>query len=422
MRSGEPPPSSGASASSSSSMNQQQPKILLTKPSTIGAVSTVAAGRRDEESSAGAVVGGAGPSARSSSRSSSQPASLGLLSAESWELSIDRVLPFLTENNDFVVVGVIGPAGVGKSMILNELYGYDANSPGMISPFATETDEMRALAKHCSAGIELRVSNERMILLDTQPVFSPTVLTDMIKPDGSSAIPVLSGEPLSAELAHELMGIQLAVFLASVCNIVLVVSEGINDFSLWQLMLTVDLLKHNIPDPSQALNFAPDKDNRSTLQANGDEYMADLVFVHTKLQEKDFSPPKLKLVRKALYQYFRTTSFAASNSRSTLSEFNGSSDVGRNNREDSDATQQEVFFIPHRATQEGTGKFECASYSCMIESLRDKILSMNPHSFSKNISERDWLRGSAKIWDLIKKSPVIANYCSTLQDSGLYRT
>lgn len=45
-----------------------------------------------------------------------------------------------------------------------------------------------------------------------QPVFSPTVLTDMIKPDGSCAIPVLSGEPLSAELAHELMGIQVIFF------------------------------------------------------------------------------------------------------------------------------------------------------------------------------------------------------------------
>jgi hypothetical protein len=45
-----------------------------------------------------------------------------------------------------------------------------------------------------------------------QPVFSTTVLMDMIKPDGSCAIPVLSGEPLSAELAHELMGIQVIFF------------------------------------------------------------------------------------------------------------------------------------------------------------------------------------------------------------------
>lgn len=42
-----------------------------------------------------------------------------------------------------------------------------------------------------------------------QPVFSPSVLAEMMRPDGSSTIPVLSGESISAELAHELMGIQV---------------------------------------------------------------------------------------------------------------------------------------------------------------------------------------------------------------------
>lgn len=43
-----------------------------------------------------------------------------------------------------------------------------------------------------------------------QPVFSPSVLAEMMRPDGSSTIPVLpSAESLSAELAHELIGIQV---------------------------------------------------------------------------------------------------------------------------------------------------------------------------------------------------------------------
>lgn len=106
------------------------------------------------------------------------------------------------------MVGVIGPPGVGKSTILNEIYGSDSSSPGMMSPFGVESEETRAMARHCTVGIEPRISSERIILLDTQPVFSPSVLAEMIRPDGSSTLSVISGESLSAELAHEVMSIQ----------------------------------------------------------------------------------------------------------------------------------------------------------------------------------------------------------------------
>lgn len=50
---------------------------------------------------------------------------------------------------------------------------------------------------------------EFMFFCHWQPVFSPSVLAEMMRPDGSSTIPVLNGESLSAELAHEIMGIQV---------------------------------------------------------------------------------------------------------------------------------------------------------------------------------------------------------------------
>lgn len=46
-------------------------------------------------------------------------------------------------------------------------------------------------------------------LLHMQPIFSPSILVDMMRPDGSSAISVLNGEALSADLAHELLGVQV---------------------------------------------------------------------------------------------------------------------------------------------------------------------------------------------------------------------
>ncbi|XWS29919.1 hypothetical protein CRYUN_Cryun24cG0071900 [Craigia yunnanensis] len=72
-----------------------------------------------------------------------------------------------------------------------------------------QSEDTRAMARHCTVGIEPRISAERLILLDTQSVFSHSVLSEIMRPDGSSTVSVLSGESLSAELTHEIINIQV---------------------------------------------------------------------------------------------------------------------------------------------------------------------------------------------------------------------
>ncbi|XP_039139586.1 protein SMG9-like [Dioscorea cayenensis subsp. rotundata] len=404
--------SSAASSSSSSSglpPPPPPPKILLAKPPSAPRLA------RDDDSSAAA------------SRSRNPyPSSLNFLSADSWDLLPDRVLPFLTENTDFTVVGVIGPPGVGKSTILNELYGFETSSPGMPLPFVVQSDESKAMARHCTMGMELRVSAERLILIDSQPVFSPSVLLDMMKPDGLSTIPVLNGESLPADLAHELIGIQLGVFLASVCNVLLVVSEGIHDYSMWKLMLTVDLLKHGLPDPSlltpghfQGCSSGLDKENKADVQGGTEDFLAALVFIHTKLRVEDLSPPNISLLRNALTQYFKSSTFIMSDNGSS-SERQTDSSGPHVAKFGKDFRGPDLFFLPLKL-REDSQKIQFESYSSMLGKLRDQLLSMHGRPFAKNIAERDWLRSSAKIWDLVKKSPAIADYSKILQKSGLFR-
>ncbi|EPS69076.1 hypothetical protein M569_05696, partial [Genlisea aurea] len=203
------------------------PKILLAKPGLVNRAASSAVGGAEEDSAA---------SLRSRLPSLG---SLNLLN-DSWDFQIDRFLPVLTDNTEFTVVGVIGSTGAGKSTILNEIYGFDPSSPGMLPPFGIQSEETRAMAKHLTVGIEPRISRERIILLDTQPVFSPSVLAEIVRPDGSSTVSVVSSESsLSAELAHEMMSIQLGVLLASICHIIIVVSEGVQDTTMWRLMSTV---------------------------------------------------------------------------------------------------------------------------------------------------------------------------------------
>ncbi|KHN35135.1 protein SMG9-like [Glycine soja] len=388
--------------------SEASPKILLAKPGLV--TGGPVAGKF------GRGGGGDDDSTQLRSRLPSA-ASLNLLS-DSWDFRIDRFLPFLTENTDFTVIGVIGSPGVGKSTIMNEIYGFDSTSPGMLPPFAIQSEETRAMARHCSTGIEPRISTERIILLDTQPVFSASVLSEMMRPDGSSTISVLSGETLSAELAHELLGIQLAVLLASICHIVLVVSEGIHDDSMWHLMLTVDLLKHGISDPSLTTSLS--QSSSSGLEKDKlpehEEYMATPVFVHTKLQDQDFTPSNSVQLRKALMQYFRPSYFVREHTENKPEEHVSSSPVHGSQM---DSNMIKFYAIPLKKKDENP-RAQHESYVSALWKLRDQILSMKSPSFTRPVSEREWLKNSAKIWELVKSSPTILEYCRTLQHSGMY--
>ncbi|KAL0321676.1 UNVERIFIED_CONTAM: hypothetical protein Scaly_2464000 [Sesamum calycinum] len=344
------------SGSSSSSNPSPAPKILLAKPGLVTSSKFNRAG------------GSGGPDDDSTVLRSRVPSigSLNLLS-DSWDFQIDRFLPFLTDNTEFTVVGVIGPPGVGKSTILNEIYGFDSTSPGMLPPFGIESEETKAMARHFTVGIEPRISAERIILLDTQPLFSPSVLAEMIRPDGSSTVSVISGESLSAELAHEMMSIQKALI--------------------------------------------------KTLE-NGDEYIAAPIFVHTRLRDRDIAPHNFLQMKKALGQCFSSSSFIRSEGQDASKDARSSA-VALEDPNDLE-TNLKLFLVPAKG-KDGSSRPQYESYVSALWKLRDQVLSMSAPSFSRTISERDWLKNSAKIWEIIKNSPIIADYCRTLQSSGLYR-
>ncbi|CAN1235961.1 Nonsense-mediated mRNA decay factor SMG9 [Linum grandiflorum] len=371
-----------------SSSPSQPPKILLAKPSAI--------------ISSGPVLGKFGRPAPAADDEPlpfprSRLPALNLLS-DSWDFHFDRFLPFLTENTDFTVVGVIGPPGVGKSTIMNEIYGFDGTSPGMLPPFNVQSEDNRVMARHCTVGIEPRISAERVILLDTQvsyfsfsllqPVFSPSILTEMVKPDGSSIIPVLNGENLSAELAHELVCIQ------------------------------VDLLKHGIPDPSSTSSVSSgcgaERDNKN--EGFEEEYIATPIFVHTNLQDENCSRHNYLQLRKRLSQYFGSSSFTR--------ERNGSMPKVQalypETLEAESGTLLKLHLIPSKTKNESP-RAQNESRLSLVWKVRDEVLSMNCPPFARAVSERDWLKNSGKIWEMVKSSGVIAEYSRMLQSSGMFR-
>ncbi|GFQ08223.1 protein smg9, partial [Phtheirospermum japonicum] len=136
--------------------------------------------------------------------------------------------------------------------------------------------------------------------------------------------------------------------------------------------------------------MSSDKENISKPLDNGDEYIAALIFVHTRVQDRDITPCNSRKMKNALAQCFSTSSFVRS--------------------DDQDARSSDG--------KDGDSRPQYESYLSVLWTLRDQVLSMSPPSFSRTVSERDWLKNSAKIWELIKNSPIITDYCRTLQSSG----
>lgn len=170
-----------------------------------------------------------------------------------------------------------------------------------------------------------------------------------------------------------------------------------------------------------------------------------LVFLSScRVRDRDNIPHNLLQMKKTLEKCFSTSSFIRSDGQDASqnahsSDFEASKDSG---------IDLKLFLVPSKG-KDGSSRPQYESYTSALWKVRDQVpplslfptphkhcmnqsktqrlpitlqvLSMNAPSFSRTVSERDWLKNSAKIWELIKNSPIISDYCRTLQNSGLYR-
>merc|ERR1712137_984056 len=148
----------------------------------------------------------------------------------------------LSDNRDFLVIGVLGTHGSGKSSILSAFHEEHTFSEPI---FLCQTQETVQNAIHQTQGIQMAVSPDRIILLDTQPINCASVQIQMI----SEGV-VLPHEVLSQEHLALKQDLEMGVFLMSVCNIVIFVDDDLANMQSWYYLKTLEMLKWNIPDVS----------------------------------------------------------------------------------------------------------------------------------------------------------------------------
>lgn len=311
-----------------------------------------------------------------------------LLDLESFGV-VDNCLEFLSEQSDFLVVGIVGYQGVGKSTILSLLANPKSSEEHYL--FATEKPEDTEVAAHKTDGIDMYVTRNRIIYLDTQPIMSPSVNVKLLQQQDSNLVKKYQHSDYPIESTDvEIQSLQLITFLFSICHVVLFVQDYWLDPDLIRFLQTAEMLKPSTP---------------TALDEAIVEYFPHIIFLHNKAQPSDFEPRRMKEMQDI---YCKTFSHSRLQFQTGFGLANG--EINPALSVDSCGELMNLFLLPEM--NGGSAQYKGHSgFQDLILHLRRQILSTpkTPLTHS-SLTEKNWFHYASKVWDGIKKSTFFNEY------------
>ncbi|KAF8936919.1 smg-9, nonsense mediated mRNA decay factor [Dissophora ornata] len=249
-------------------------------------------------------------------------------SAEQW----------LSDHPGHFIVGILGTQGVGKSSLLSSF----CPSPLASAAFTKQPPQMATVAGFQTSGIDMYITPERMILLDTEPIFCLSNLENALRNER-----ITDGVPVDIWLDQQ--ALIMATFLVSVCNVVLVMTEErpVGSSKVFKLLQRVEVFMKALSSASLTLpgNIATQGANTGGMgqpsvgqdgfprEGLGD-WCADIVLVSNKVPTMQFGVDhyrKLALEQANLFQHSTLQLFGSINMPSIYSRFEDTFKIGRKN-------------------------------------------------------------------------------------------
>ncbi|KAI5736300.1 hypothetical protein M8J76_015602 [Diaphorina citri] len=288
---------------------------------------------------------------------------------ENLEFHAGLVQSFLTEQTDFTVIGVIGLQGTGKSTLLSQLV---SNAEHSIFPVQTQANILECT--HCTTGMDIYVSSNRLILLDTQPILSPSLMDISVMQRKTSPIYDAPGvNKSSAEYASlEIHSLQLSAFIFSVCHVVLFVQDWFIDPNLVRFIQATEMLK-----PSNITN-RPEEYY---------EYFPEGVFIHNKVPSCDFLKHNIGDIQEFYSNTFAKSKLIIHSGKNLVCE-----DV------ESEVSLCNVYQVPEME--------DTANFTRVMSTIKKHLSGTSRRNFTINTL----LLYAAKIWDHIRKSSYFLEY------------
>ncbi|KAG0229713.1 smg-9, nonsense mediated mRNA decay factor [Actinomortierella wolfii] len=219
---------------------------------------------------------------------------------------MDSVEQWLSDHPGHFVVGVLGGQGVGKSTLLSTFAGKS-------NAFHKQTRLMAASATHQTVGMDMYVTSERVILLDTEPLYSMSSVEAAVKND---RIP----EGMPIDIWMDRQALIMATFLFSVCNVVIIMAEECIDTETYRLLRRVDLFLKALSQQQQqphagihhGSSVAGQSIHGSQVSTQGvfgiGDWCADIILVTNKLSVTEFNYlPQYRMVAERLAMLYQST-------------------------------------------------------------------------------------------------------------------
>ncbi|OAD08373.1 hypothetical protein MUCCIDRAFT_158586 [Mucor lusitanicus CBS 277.49] len=291
------------------------------------------------------------------------------------KFNADTILKHLTDYPGHFVIGIIGKQGVGKSTILSHFTQDPEHA------FPSQDNEQFLYQGHKTDGIDMYITPERAILLDTEPILSWTLLDNALG-HGS-----LGG--LHPDVWLEMESLYNMIFLISVCNSVLVVNDGPEmDMDVLRLIQRAEMLKFCIPDfpllvGQQDMHHYPD-----------------IVFVCNKCHKNEFTYRNYNALQAILTSFFETSQLKTRGLVS-LGDVLPLYKTGQ-------ASEANLFFLPQQD--------DIDSLHDLVSALRDQVIAGPRRPGKKGqVSEKDWFRNAIKTYEVVRKSEYIMEYLQVVR-------
>ena len=193
------------------------------------------------------------------------------------------------------------------------------------------------------------------------------------------------------------------------------------------------MLRHRLPDLSHLALASPqamqaalsaaaapvssfDPERSSELAVV--EYYPKLAFVFNRMPASAFTPAQRSALQSIVQRFFGNRpshgSFAdAAQAQTKCATTSSASAAYKTPAMAADGEVVPVWLLPDSAAQAACSSHR--GYRTEAEALRDELLSQRRKPFAKPLSERDWLRGISRMWEVLKRSALLSDYNRALQ-------